>query len=153
MNYKNILFGLILTLLIFNTSFVFAENKDIRYYYDNISEIKENINDNINNTPKAIQKIIQNDKLQIEIITENERLNLFLEKTNDGNFTVVKEVSEKANVWITSKEETINRIIDSPSPIDEITEAINNKDITIETKGIFRKIKFTITKWILKLKG
>lgn len=153
MNYKNILFGFILVTLILNTSFISAETKDIRYYYDNVSEIRENINENIKNTPKSIQRIIQNDKIQIEIESETEKLNLFLEKTKDGNFTVLKEKSQRANVWVTSKEETINKILESEKPIDKITEAINNKEIEIKTKGIFRKIKFQITKWILKLRG
>jgi hypothetical protein len=150
MNYKNILFGLIFTLLIFNSNLVFAENKDIRYYYDNIDKINVDFINTVENLPNLIQKAIRNDRLKIEITTDTENLSLFIEKTKDQTYKVTKEEIEKINVWITGKEETINRILDSQDPMTEINKAIKSKEIEIKTKGFFRSIKYKLAKLFLK---
>lgn len=152
MNYKNILFGLILTLLIFNTSFVYAENKDIRYYYNNLDQEKQTFIDNIESMPSSLQRLIKNDKIKIEIDTNTEKLNIFLEKTKDGSYNISKEEIEKVNVWVSGKEEAINKILEAEDPIAELQAAIKNKDVTIKTKGFFRSIKFKIGQLFLNLK-
>lgn len=139
-------------LLIFSSNLVFAESKDIKYYYDNLDSEKEKFLNNIEELPSILQRIIKNDKIKVEIETEKERLELFLEKTKEGTYNLTKENIDKVNVWIYSKEETINKILESQEPITELTTAIKNKDITIKTQGFFRSIKFKIAKLFLNFK-
>jgi hypothetical protein len=85
MNYKNILFGITLALLIFNSTMVFAESKDIRYYYNNIDEVKVDFVNNIEQLPKIAQNAIKNDKMKIEIQTTEEPLEIFIERLKIKN--------------------------------------------------------------------
>jgi hypothetical protein len=152
MNSKRILFGLILILIIFNSTFVFAESKNIKYYYDNIDTEKQVLLDNITSLPNLIQNILKNDKIQFEIDTNNEKLNLFLEKTKDGNYNITKENIEKINVWIIAKEDSINQIINSEDPLQELNNKIKSKEVKIKTKGFFRTIKFKLVQLFLRFK-
>ena len=152
MNSKRILFGLILILIIFNSSLIFAENKDIKYYYNNIDTEKQVLLDNITSLPSLIQNILKNDKIQFEIDTNNEKLNLFLERTKDGNYNITKENIEKVNVWIIAKEDSINQIINAEDPLQELNNKIKSKEVQIKTKGFFRTLKFKLGQLFLRFK-
>jgi predicted PurR-regulated permease PerM len=149
MRTKQILFGLLFIILILNTSFIFAENKNIRYYYENIDEAKEELKNNINQIPKTFEKILQKDKIYIQVNTSTEQLNFFLEKTKEG-YTLTKNNLDNINVWIVTKEETVNRILDSENPLTDIKEGIKTKEIEIKTKGFFKKIKYKVAQFFLK---
>ena len=150
MNYKNILFGLTLALLIFNSTMVFAESKDIRYYYNNIDEVKVDFVNNIEQLPKIAQNAIKNDKMKIEIQTTTEPLEIFIERLENKEYKVTKENIENVNVWITGKEEVINRILEAEDPMTEINQAFKTKELEIKTKGFFRSIKYKIAKLFLR---
>jgi ATP-dependent Lon protease len=149
MRTKQILFGLLFIILILNTSFIFAENKNIRYYYENIDEAKEELKNNINQIPKTFEKILQKDKIYIQVNTSTEQLNFFLEKTKEG-YTLTKNNLDNINVWIVTKEETVNRILESENPLTDIKEGIKTKEIEIKTKGFFKKIKYKVAQFFLK---
>jgi hypothetical protein len=150
MNYKNILFGLILLTIIFNSTMVFAENKDIRYYYDNIDEIKVDFVNNIEQLPKIIQKSIKNDRMKLEIETTTDQLDIYIQKMKTGDYNITKEKIENVNVWLIGKEETINRIIESEEPMAEINQALKSKELKIKTKGLFRSIKYKLAKLFIR---
>ncbi|MDD4050019.1 MAG: hypothetical protein PHX47_03360 [Candidatus ainarchaeum sp.] len=150
MNYKNILFGITLGLLIFNSTMVFAESKDIRYYYNNIDEVKVDFVNNIEQLPKIAQNAIKNDKMKIEIQTTEEPLEIFIERLENKEYKVTKENIENVNVWITGKEEVINRILEAEDPMTEINQAFKTKELEIKTKGFFRSIKYKIAKLFLR---
>jgi hypothetical protein len=150
MNYKNILFGITLALLIFNSTMVFAESKDIRYYYNNIDEVKVDFVNNIEQLPKIAQNAIKNDKMKIEIQTTEEPLEIFIERLENKEYKVTKENIENVNVWITGKEEVINRILEAEDPMTEINQAFKTKELEIKTKGFFRSIKYKIAKLFLR---
>ncbi|NCP72290.1 hypothetical protein GW835_02775 [archaeon] len=150
MNYKNILFGITLALLIFNSTMVFAESKDIRYYYENIDEVKIDFVNNIEQLPKIAQNAIKNDKMKIEIQTTEEPLEIFIERLENKEYKVTKENIENVNVWITGKEEVINRILEAEDPMTEINQAFKTKELEIKTKGFFRSIKYKIAKLFLR---
>jgi len=150
MNYKHILFGLIFLTIIFNSTMVFAENKDIRYYYDNIDEIKVDFVNNVKQLPKIIQNSIKNDRMKLEIETTTEQLNIYIQKMDTGDYNITKEKIENVNVWLIGKEETINKIIDSENPMSEINQALKTKELKIKTKGLFRSIKYKLAKMFIK---
>lgn len=151
MNYKNIIFGLILVTLIFNSSLVFAEQeKNFRYYYENTDTLKQDLIENINSLPNIAQKAIKNDKIEIKVTTDTEPLLLFIERSKNGEYKITKEKIEKVNVYISGKEETINRILESQDPISELNSALKTKEIEIKTKGLFRSIKYKLAKLFFK---
>jgi len=152
MNYKNLLLGLILISVIFNSTLIFAENKDLKYYYNNIDTEKQVFLDNITALPNSLQNMIKNDKIQFQIDTNTEQLNLFLERTKDGNYSISKENIDKVNVWINAKEDTINQILDAQDPLQELNNKIKTKEVTIKTKGFFRTIKFKLGELFLRFK-
>jgi ATP-dependent Lon protease len=149
MRTKQILFGFLFIILILNTSFIFAENKNIRYYYENIDEAKEELKSSIDQIPKTFEKILQKDKIYIQVNTSTEQLNFFLEKTNEG-YILTKKNIDNINVWIVTKEETVNRILESDNPLRDIKEGIKTKEIEIKAKGFFKKIKYKVAQFFLK---
>lgn len=140
----------ILILLIFSTPFTFA-NKNIRYYYDNISEAKEGLNEHLDQIPGLIEGALKRDRIELKVKSTNEDYSFYIERMKDGSYNVSKEEIEKTNVWISAKEEKINEILESNSPIDKIKESIKNKDLEIKSKGLFRKIKYWFAKLFLKI--
>lgn len=136
----------ILIILILNTSFVFAD-RDIRYYYNNIENAKNELNENISQLPNTLQNILKRDKIKIEIKTSADTLEMYVEKIKDGKYNITRDEIDKVNVWIVGSEEKINQILESENPSKKISQAIKNKEVDIKAQGFLRKIKY----WFLKL--
>ncbi|UXM84282.1 hypothetical protein [Methanococcus aeolicus] len=96
-------------------------------------------------------------------IASNERINMYITMNSgetlkvyaiveDGNLTAFDKGELKDNTLnIYTTEQTINNILNSDAPVEELLSSIKNENIKLEGVGIFNYIKIEILNMLFKL--
>ncbi|HOW29454.1 MAG TPA: hypothetical protein PK685_02155 [archaeon] len=140
---------LVLISLFMLISLVFAEDSAIGYLFSNPDSGVAEYNANIDNVPKSVKSLVGSEKILVYVIGETETRHITLTMKNAMIESYSFEEDEKATLVVYAKEEAVNRILNSNERIAELKLALKNKEITYQSRGIFKKIKFGFAKFAL----
>jgi len=130
---------------------LFAESIDISYYYDHLDEAKQKLLENKDKFPNFVNKNIDKQKIKFEIEgTDGNFYKVIWQKTKN-TYQFSKDNLEDYTLKIKTKEEKINQLINSQDMVDDLSKAIKKKEVVIEAKGFFNKIKIGTSKLFLKV--
>ena len=92
-----------------------------------------------------------------KLLAPNERINLIIDSTNINIIlkeykieSVQKGVLEDNTLEISTSQSVIDKISAAQDQKKTALESLNRGEIQIKTKGFFKKIKFSIAKFILR---
>lgn len=139
---------LVLISLLMLTGLVFAQQSVDSLFNDPDTGVAE-YNANIEGVPKSIKSLIGNEKILIYVVgeTENRHITLTMKDALIQSYSF--EEDDTATLVANAKEEAANRILSSNEKISELKIAMKNKEITYQSRGIFKKIKFGFAKFAL----
>jgi len=130
------------------TGLVFAQQSVDSLFNDPDTGVAE-YNSNIEGVPKSIKSLIGNEKILIYVVGETENRYITLTMKNALIQSYSFEEDDTATLVVNAKEEAANRILSSNEKIAELKLAMKNKEITYQSRGIFKKIKFGFAKFAL----
>lgn len=107
-----------------------------------LEQITEELNKNIDKIPQVIRNNFANERINIEMTMNDQTTEILSIETKDGKLeTIKRELTENPTYKVTTTEQVINNIINSPDPRTEALKAYKNKDIKVEAVTIINKIK------------
>lgn len=140
---------LILFSLLILMGSVFAQDSSIDYLFSNPESGVAEYNENIGNVPKSIKSLVGSEKILVYIIGENQTRHITLTMNKAMIESYSFEEDDKATLVVYANETAVNRILDSNNRVAELKIAMKNKEITYQSRGIFKKIKFGFAKFAL----
>ena len=110
---------------------------------------KNKYNANIDNVPKAIKNLVGNETILVYVVGETETRHITLKMKDAMIESYSFEEDETATLVVYAKEDAVNSILDSNEKIAGLKQALKNKDITYQSRGLFKKVKFGFARFAL----
>ncbi|MCK9293118.1 MAG: hypothetical protein WCY27_03185 [archaeon] len=130
---------------------LFSESIDIAYYYNNLDKAAQKFIENKDDLPKFLKNNIDKQKIRFDIQKiDGNFYQLILEKKEE-TYQFSKENLEEYTLKIKAKEEKINQLINSQDMVNDLSKAIKEKEVFLEAKGFFNKLKINTSKFFLKI--
>ena len=139
---------LVLLSLLMLTGLVFAQQSVDSLFNDPDAGVTE-YNSNIEGVPKSIKSLIGSEKILFYVIGENQIRHITLKMNKAMIESYSFEEDETATLVVYANEIAVNRILDSNNRVAELKLAMKNKEITYQSRGIFKKIKFLFARFAL----
>ena len=144
---------LIFLLLLSFTVFADNENKktiDYSKYFDNLGEVKSQLNSNIQGLSGVAKNFIGNERVNINFTTQDKGIMQMHAIINNGQVeTLEKENLKGSDLDIYIKEKDIDEIVNSDEPKKELKVKLENGEIKYKTHGFFKGLKLKIVKMFL----
>ena len=103
---------------------------------------------------KGQRTLLGNERINLTVkMNDNSIKQLGLITKNGKIISYSKKTLENPTVYVTLSEDTMNSISSSSNPSKDFANAIQNKDISIESKRTVTGIKVYISKLFLKIRN
>lgn len=100
--------------------------------------------------PSSINSLIGKGNILITInMNSGNAENFYITLNNNQLSEITQGATTSFNYQITLSESTLNNILSSQDPLNEILLAINNKDISINAQGVWNNIKWFFGKFFI----
>ena len=150
-------FFIVSLLIAFDPSYtgnIVKENFSARYAFDHAEETINDYNSNFENLPNLARTLLGNERINLTVnMNDNSIKQLGLITKNGKIISYSKKTLENPTVYVTLSEDTMNSISFSSNPSKDFANAIQNKDISIESKRTVTGIKVYISKLFLKIRN
>ncbi len=145
-----------LTVLTLMFSAVAAETADLdqsyfEYFHSNLDtdELKQEINSNQDDIPGFAASIIGDQTINIEFQETNQTYSVVMEDTKIEEFD--RAHNENATLAVYVNESTVDAVLESESPIQELKDSLDEGDIEYETMTRSNSVRMFITERVLDI--
>lgn len=136
------------------TGNIVKENFNAMYAFEHIEETIADYNSNFENLPNLARTLLGNERINLTVnMNDNSIKQLGLITKNGKIISHSKKTLENPTVYVTLSENTMNSISSSSNPSRDFANAIENKEINIESKRTLTGIKVYFSKLFLKVRN
>ncbi|MFA5746011.1 MAG: hypothetical protein WCX82_01135 [archaeon] len=122
---------------------------DVDGLFDDPKDAKEQYNSQMNGLPSSLKNFIGNEKILLNIIDGENVKSITLVFKDAVLDSYYLDNSVSPTLIVNVPKETANRILESNNKIQELKIALKTKEITYNSVGFFKKIKFGFARFAL----
>ncbi|MDD3178388.1 MAG: hypothetical protein PHR26_02620 [Candidatus ainarchaeum sp.] len=126
------------------------ENIDFGYYFNNLEEAGQELQENVYQLPNFIKKQLDKEIIYLELEDINTTYKVKIEKIEE-KYTITKENLENYTIEIKTTVAKLQELLNSEDKMDDFNKALKNGYITIKGKGFFNSLQTGLAKFFLKV--